>query len=57
MGAEGGLTTFRNGTPLDTRVLAGHSTCPMVVDWDRNGVPDLVAGAEDGRLYYLENTR
>jgi hypothetical protein len=33
-GAGDGFTTFRNGSPLAARVLAGHSTCPTVVDWD-----------------------
>ena len=57
VGAGDGFTTFRNGSPVASRILAGHSTCPTVVDWDRNGVPDLVIGAEDGRLYYLRNAR
>ncbi|MBP8131756.1 MAG: VCBS repeat-containing protein [Candidatus Hydrogenedentes bacterium] len=46
---------FRNEGMLDSRVLAGHDTCPAAVDWDRNGVPDLLIGAEDGFLYYLRN--
>jgi hypothetical protein len=46
-----------NKGPVDGRVLAGHDTSPTVVDWDRNGVPDLVVGAEDGFLYYLPNAR
>ncbi|MGE3821980.1 MAG: FG-GAP repeat domain-containing protein [Isosphaeraceae bacterium] len=50
-----GLTTFRDLGPVSPRILAGHSTCPTVVDWDQNGRPDLVLGAEDGRLYYLAN--
>jgi hypothetical protein len=40
---------------VDTRRLAGHDTCPTVVDWNHDGVPDLVAGAEDGCFYYLKN--
>jgi len=27
------------------------------VDWDCNGIPDLLIGAEDGFLYYLKNPR
>jgi len=50
-----GTTTFRDAGPLSPKILAGHSTCPTVVDWDGNGTPDLVLGAEDGRLYYLPN--
>jgi len=48
---------FRDQGPVDDLVLAGHDTSPMLVDWDRNGVPDLLVGAEDGRLYYLGNPR
>jgi hypothetical protein len=32
--------------------LAGHTTSPTTVDWDRDGVRDLLVGAEDGRFYY-----
>jgi len=46
---------LRNMGPVDSRKLAGHTTCPAIVDWDRNGVPDLVIGAEDGFFYYLKN--
>jgi len=41
-------------TPLR---LAGHTTSPTIVDWDRNKIPDLLIGAEDGFLYYLKNPR
>lgn len=42
---------------VDTLKLAGHSTSPTVVDWNRDQIPDLLIGAEDGRFYYLENSR
>lgn len=42
---------------LTQHELAGHTTSPTVVDWDKNGIPDLLIGAEDGRFYYLENTK
>jgi arylsulfatase A-like enzyme len=41
--------------PLDTRHLAGHTTSPTVVDWDHDGRPDLLTGAEDGHFYYQPN--
>jgi hypothetical protein len=56
-GTADGVTTFRDTGPVAGRVLAGHSTCPTVVDWDGDGVSDLVVGAEDGRLYYRKNPR
>jgi len=46
---------FRNMGPVDSRVLAGHTTSPTIVDWNKDGRPDLLVGAEDGFLYYLEN--
>ena len=46
---------FEDQGPLDQLVLAGHSTKPAIVDWDRNNSPDLLVGAEDGFLYYLKN--
>jgi hypothetical protein len=52
--ADGGYV-FHNMGPVDSRVLAGHDTCPTTVDWNRDGKPDLLVGAEDGHLYYLEN--
>lgn len=57
VGTEGGMTTFEDRGPLHNRTLAGHTTSPTIVDWNRNGVPDLLVGAEDGRFYYLKNSR
>ncbi len=54
---EEGFTWFEDKGPLDERVLAGHTTAPTTVDWDKNGIPDLLVGAEDGRLYYKQNPR
>jgi hypothetical protein len=39
------------------RNIEGHDTHPAAVDFNADGVPDLVIGAEDGRLYYLKNPR
>jgi len=49
--AEGYL--LKRVSPISDQKLAGHDTAPTTVDFDANGVPDLVLGAEDGRLYYL----
>jgi hypothetical protein len=48
---------FKNMRNLDTAKLAGHDTSPTVVDWNNDGIPDLLLGAEDGHLYYLRNPR
>lgn len=46
---------FNDQGMVDHQILAGHTTSPTVVDWDRDDVPDLLVGAEDGFLYYLKN--
>jgi hypothetical protein len=46
---------FENKGSVDDLVLAGHSTKPSIVDWDKNNIPDLLIGAEDGSFYYLKN--
>lgn len=40
--------------PLSDHKLAGHTTSPTTVDWDGDGVRDLLIGAEDGYLYLAE---
>jgi len=52
-----GLTHFKDLGQVDSRILAGHDTSPTVVDWNKDQIPDLLVGAEDGRLYYLPNPR
>ncbi len=50
-----GEYVFEDQGEVDSRLLAGHTTSPTVVDWDKNGVPDLLVGAEDGFFYYMKN--
>lgn len=52
---EQGANRFKNEGLVDDRVLAGHTTCPTTVDWDRDGQRDLLVGAEDGMFYHLKN--
>ena len=52
---EDGRVCFRDAGLLMKTRLAGHTTCPTNVDWDKNGIPDLLTGAEDGHFYYLKN--
>lgn len=46
---------FRHKGSLGSLILAGHTTSPTIVDWNKDGLPDLLVGAEDGCFYYLEN--
>lgn len=57
VGEKDGKWTFRNMGAVSPTALAGHTTSPTVVDFDNDGIPDLVIGAEDGHFYYLRNPR
>ncbi|MEC7906151.1 MAG: VCBS repeat-containing protein [Verrucomicrobiota bacterium] len=57
MGERDGKTVLKNLGPLDDRKISGHTSSPTTVDWDNNGVPDLLVGSEDGRLYFKRNSR
>lgn len=50
-----GHVIFEDMGPVNTMELAGHTTSPTTVDWDKNGIPDLLIGAEDGRMYFMES--
>ena len=46
---------FADAGAVDDRRLAGHTTSPTIVDWNKDGSDDLLVGAEDGFLYYMPN--
>ena len=50
-----GQWLFADKGLVDDRRLAGHTTSPTTVDWDRDNISDLLVGAEDGFLYYMKN--
>lgn len=54
---DAGQYRFEDVGNLSDRNIEGHDTSPTPVDFDGNGIPDLVIGAEDGRMYYLKNSR
>ena len=53
LGSQNGRTFFENRGKVAPWKLAGHTTSPTTVDWDGDGVRDLLVGAEDGFLYLL----
>jgi hypothetical protein len=55
--ADGIKSYFRDEGEVVDHLLAGHTTSPTIVDWDKNDIPDLLIGAEDGYLYYLRNPK
>jgi hypothetical protein len=42
---------------LTQQNIEGHDVSPTTVDFNGDGVPDFLGGAEDGRFYYLRNPR
>jgi hypothetical protein len=57
VGRGNGTWVFQSAGPLARRNIEGHDVSPAVVDFEADGVPDFLGGAEDGRLYYLRNPR
>jgi hypothetical protein len=52
-----GTWTFKNTGTLARRNIEGHDVSPAVVDFDADGTPDFLGGAEDGRFYFMANPR
>jgi hypothetical protein len=48
---------FRDMGLLVEQNIEGHDVSPTTVDFNGDGVPDFLGGAEDGRFYYLKNPR
>jgi hypothetical protein len=42
---------------LGEQNIEGHDVSPTTVDFNGDGIPDFLGGAEDGRFYYLRNPR
>ena len=54
---KNGVWVMKNAGTLAARNIEGHDVSPTVVDFDGDGVPDFLGGAEDGRFYFLKNPR
>jgi hypothetical protein len=52
-----GSWRFKDEGPLVKQNIEGHDVSPAVVDFDADGVPDFLGGAEDGKFYFLKNPR
>ncbi len=55
--SEDGLWIMRNAGTLAKKNIEGHDVSPTVVDFNADGTPDFLGGAEDGRLYYLPQSK
>ncbi len=51
---ESGKVIFSHKGPLSEKVLAGHTTSPTFVDWNKDGVWEIFVGAEDGHFYHFQ---
>jgi hypothetical protein len=49
--------SYHSSGSLSDRNIEGHDVSPTTVDFNGDGVPDFLGGAEDGRMYYLRNSR
>nr|WP_129732756.1 VCBS repeat-containing protein [Parabacteroides goldsteinii] len=52
---ENGQVYYIDRGDLGEKKLAGHTTCPTVSDWNKDGIKDVLVGAEDGHLYLFTN--
>ena len=57
VGPKNGDWVFKNAGTLAKLNIEGHDVSPNVADFDADGVPDFLGGAEDGRFYFLRNPR
>ena len=55
--ARDGKWLFKDMGALVQQNIEGHDVSPTVVDFNGDGIPDFLGGAEDGRFYYLKNPR
>ena len=55
--ARDGKWFFKDMGALVQQNIEGHDVSPTVVDFNADGIPDFLGGAEDGRFYYLKNFR
>jgi len=57
LGKQDDQWRFERVGPLAKQNIEGHDVSPTTVDFDGDGVPDFLGGAEDGRFYFLKNPR
>jgi hypothetical protein len=55
--APAGQYAFRRAGTIAQQNIEGHDVSPTTVDFDADGAPDFLGGAEDGHFYFLANPR
>ena len=56
VGEKDGTWHFELGGDMAEEDLSGHSTSPAFVDFDSDGIPEILLGCEDGFYYHLRNS-
>ena len=56
-GQHDGEWFFKDMGLLSPQNIEGHDVSPTTVDFNGDGIPDFLGGAEDGHFYYLKNPR
>lgn len=54
---ENGIYYLDSPVTIGMVNISGHNHGFTVVDWNRDGVPDIASGSESGYFYYLMNDR
>jgi len=52
---SGDTVYFQNKGDVSTVKLGGHTDSPTSVDWNKDGIYDLLIGAQDGHYYLFKN--
>ncbi|MCA9197305.1 MAG: VCBS repeat-containing protein [Planctomycetales bacterium] len=52
-----GRTVLENQGALGQRTISSHTTSPAVADWNQDHWPDLLVGAEDGQIYFMQHPK
>jgi hypothetical protein len=55
LGRPGKEVWLEDRGPISQENVQGHTTSPSVVDFNADGILDLILGAENGRIYYQRN--
>jgi predicted neuraminidase len=50
-----GKVVLKKVGDLADRNVAGHTSAPAICDFDNDGKPDLLVGAENGRIYHIRH--
>jgi len=56
MGRRNGKMVLQYMGRVASRTLMGHTDGPVVSDFNKDGIPDLLVGTETGAFYYWERT-